>query len=112
MDELLAGAQHVPQLHPLPRFPSVRRDISLIVAEATRYHELAMLLRSLKLENLEDLEYVTTYRGKPLEKQTKSVTTTLVFRSPSATLTSEQVEASVQRAIAAAKDQLGATLRT
>ena len=55
---------------------------------------------------------MTTYRGKPLEKGTKSVTITLVFRSPAETLTSEQVEASVGRVVEAAKRDLGATLRT
>ena len=60
---------------------------------------------------MEDLEYVTTYRGKPLEKGQKSVTVTLVFRSPTGTLTSEQVDAIVQRVIEAAKSQLGAILR-
>ena len=112
MNPLLDGAQHVPQLKPLPRFPAVRRDISLIVNNAARYQDLERLIRSLKLEHLEDVEYVTTYRGKPLEERTKSITTTLIFRSLVATLTSEQVEASVQRAIAAAKAQLGAALRT
>jgi len=57
------------------------------------------------------LEYVTTYRGMPLERGQKSVTVTLVFRSPSATLTSEQVDAAIQRVIGAAKSQLSASVR-
>jgi phenylalanyl-tRNA synthetase beta chain len=108
---LLKFAQHVPQLHQLPRFPAVRRDLSLVVAESTPYEQIERLIRSLELANLEDLEFVTTYRGKPLEKSTKSITVTLVFRSPTATLTSEQVESAVQKAIAAAQHNLGATLR-
>ena len=112
MEALVELAQHVPQLAPLPKFPAVRRDVSLIVAEPVKFAQLEQLVRSLNLENLEDLEYVTTYRGKPLEKGTKSVTIALVFRSPTGTLTSEQVEASVQRVIERAKTQLGATLRT
>src|SRR5688572_862050 len=109
---LLAGAQLVPQLKPLPRFPSIRRDLSLILGEATRYEQVESLIRSLRPEHLEDLEYVTTYRGKPLEKGQKSVTTTLIFRSPTATLTSDQVDQAVQRVVDAARQQLGATLRT
>ena len=111
VDALLANAQHVPQLHPLPRFPAVRRDLSLVVDESVRYERIEALVRDLKLESLEGLEYVTTYRGKPLEPGKKSVTITLVFRSPAATLTSEQVETPVQQAIAAAQDKLGATIR-
>jgi phenylalanyl-tRNA synthetase beta chain len=108
---LLAGAMHVKQLHPLPKFPAVRRDLSLVVEESTRYERIESLVREVKPDLLENLEYVTTYRGKPLEKGQKSVTITLVFRSPSETLTGEAVEASVQRVVEAAKRDLNATLR-
>ena len=108
---LLAGAQHVPQLHALPRFPAVRRDLSLVVSEATRYEQLASLLSEVKPDGLEAVDYVTTYRGKPLDAGVKSVTITLVFRSPTTTLTSEAVESSVQRVVEAAKEKLGAVLR-
>jgi phenylalanyl-tRNA synthetase beta chain len=108
---LLAGARDVPQLRPLSRFPSVHRDISLVVPESLQFEKIESLTRSLNLEFLESIEFVTTFRGKPLEAGSKSVTIALVFRSPTATLTGEQVEDSVQRAIAAAKEKLGATLR-
>ncbi len=108
---LLENAQHVPQLRALPRFPSVRRDLSLVVPESLAFEKLEQLIRSVRPEHLEDLEYVTTYRGKPLEKGTKSVTVSLIFRSPTTTLTSEQVESSVKAVIDAAMGQLGATLR-
>jgi phenylalanyl-tRNA synthetase beta chain len=109
---LLAGAQHVPQLHPLPRFPAVRRDLSLVLPEAARYEQLESVVREVKPDHLETVEYVTTYRGKPLEAGNKSVTVTLVFRSPTTTLTSEAVEGAVEKVIDAAKAALGAGLRT
>jgi phenylalanyl-tRNA synthetase beta chain len=111
LSPLLAGAQHVPQLHPLPRFPAVRRDLSLVVAESIRFEQLAGLIGDLKIADLETTEYVTTYRGKPLDAGQKSVTVTLVFRSATGTLISETVESSVQRVIDSAKAKLGATLR-
>jgi phenylalanyl-tRNA synthetase beta chain len=82
-----------------------------VVPESTRYERIESLVREMKPQLLEDLEYVTTYRGKPLEKGHKSVTITLVFRSPTETLTGEAVEASVQRVVEAAKRDLNATLR-
>ncbi len=102
---LLAGAQHVPQLKPLPRFPAVRRDISLIVSEATAFDALRRLVDQANPQNLEDVEFVGIYRGKPLDKGQKSVTISLVFRSSSETLTSEAVDASVARVIQAAQQQ-------
>jgi len=109
---LLAGAQRVPQFHEPPRFPSVQRDLSFVLPEATRYEQIASAIRAVAPQWLEAVNYVTTYRGKPLELSQKSVTITLVFRSPTETLTSEQVEASVQRVIDAAKTELGAQVRS
>jgi phenylalanyl-tRNA synthetase beta chain len=105
LEKLLTGMQHVPQLKPLPKFPTVRRDLSLVVPEATRYEKIESLIREQKPQHLEELQYVTTYRGKPLEKGQKSVTVTLVFRSATETLTSEGVDASVARVIETAKQQ-------
>lgn len=108
---LLEGAQLVPQLQPLPKFPSIRRDLSLILAETTRFEQIAAAVTKAQPDMLEDLEYVTTYRGKPLQRGQKSVTISLVFRSPDKTLTSEEVETSVQRVIDVAKRDLNAELR-
>jgi phenylalanyl-tRNA synthetase beta chain len=108
---LLAGRAKETPLDPLPRFPAVRRDLSLVVGEQIAYQQIDSLVRIMKPEMMEDLEYVTTYRGKPLEKGQKSVTITLVFRSPTATLTAEQVETSVQKVVETAKRELAATLR-
>ena len=108
---LLAAAQHVPQLQPLPRFPSVRRDLSLVVDESVQFAQIERLVRDAQPQYLEEIEFVTTYRGKQVEKGRKSVTISLIFRSPTATLTSEAVEASVQQIITAATSQLRAILR-
>ena len=109
---LVAHTQHVPQLRPLPRFPAVTRDLSFVVPDETRYDALESLVRSLKLGDLEAVTYVTTYRGKQIEKGQKVLTITLVFRSATATLTSEQVEGAVQEVVGAARERLSATLRT
>ena len=107
---LLAGAQLVPQLRPLPEFPAAPRDLSLVIPESARYDQVESLIRSVNPPSLEDIRYITTYRGKPLDKGSKSVTVTLLFRDPQRTLTGEEVESAVQRVVAAAKAQ-GWTLR-
>ena len=102
LQELIDGARQEMTLKPLPRFPAVSRDISLIVPDATAYADIAATFESCKLPDLEALDYVTTYRGKPLASGTKSVTLKLVFRSPSETLTADRVDCSVAAAIGAA----------
>jgi phenylalanyl-tRNA synthetase beta chain len=111
LEPLIAGARWLPQVKDLAKFPAVKRDLSLVVAERVRYEEIAAVVRDLKLPNLEGVEYVTTYRGKQLGDGNKSVTLELVFRGESGTLTGEEVEGSVQRVVGAAKERVGATLR-
>jgi phenylalanyl-tRNA synthetase beta chain len=111
LDPLLSNARLVPTLQPLAKFPPVQRDVSLVVSEGVRYEALEGLIGRLKLSYLENVEYVTTYRGKPLEKGQKSVTTKLVFRAPDRTLTGEEVEAAVKQLVDAAGQELKATLR-
>ncbi|HEX8916509.1 MAG TPA: phenylalanine--tRNA ligase subunit beta [Humisphaera sp.] len=108
---LLGGFQLVPQQKPIPQFPPAERDLSLVVAERVRYEAIESLVRQVAPANLESVEFVTTYRGKPLEKGTKSVTLRLTFRSATGTLTSDQVEQAVGQVVEKAKADLGATLR-
>jgi phenylalanyl-tRNA synthetase beta chain len=112
MSALLGGAQQVSQLRALPRFPAVRRDLSLIVPESSRFEAVRNVIEESELPDLEDVEYVGSYRGKPLEKGTKSITISLVFRSKEQTLTSEAVDASVKRVIDRAFRKIDAILRT
>lgn len=105
LEPLLAGTQHVRQLKLLAKFPAVRRDVSLIAPENTQYQQIQSIVSALGLPWLEAVEHITTYRGKPLEKGQKSITLSLVFRSPTETLQSESVDASVQKLINSAVGQ-------
>ena len=109
---LIAGARPVPQLVPLATFPPVRRDVSFVVSEPTRFADFSDLINGLSLDHLEAVEYVTTYRGKPLAAGTKSVTLALAFRAADRTLTGAEIDAAVSRAVEAASRELGATVRT
>jgi phenylalanyl-tRNA synthetase beta chain len=102
LDALIGGAQLVPQLQPLAKFPAVQRDLSLVTPENVRYEQIQSLVAALNLQWLEAVQYVTTYRGKPLEKGQKSVSISLVFRSPTETLQSAQVDESMQKVVGAA----------
>jgi phenylalanyl-tRNA synthetase beta chain len=111
LSRLLGGAATVAKLTPLPQFPPARRDLSLVVDEGVAYDQIERTLREAKPANLDEIEYLTTFRGKPLEAGKKSISVTLVFRSATGTLNGEQVEAAVAVAFAAAAEKIGATLR-
>jgi phenylalanyl-tRNA synthetase beta chain len=108
---LVEQTRHVPQLIPLPKYPAVERDVSLVVPEAVRYEALEAVLGKLALTDLEQTQHVVTYRGKPLEKGVKSVTVRLVFRSAEKSLKSEDADAAVNTFVEKAKAELGASVR-
>lgn len=108
---LIQNTRHVPQLVPLPRFPAVERDVSLVVSETTSYDSIAALIGPLNLANLESVQHVTTYRGKPLEKGQKSVTLRLNFRAADKSLKAEDADVAVNTFIEKAKSAVGAVLR-
>jgi phenylalanyl-tRNA synthetase beta chain len=96
----------------LPAFPAADRDISAIVAESVRYGDIEQEIRGLGLANLEQIAFVTTFRGKQIGDGRKSVSLRLVFRKPDGTMTSEEADASVARAIERLRSALGAEVRS
>jgi phenylalanyl-tRNA synthetase beta chain len=96
----------------LPAFPAADRDISAIVAETVRYGDIEREIHSLKLANLEEIAFVTTFRGKQIGEGKKSVSLRLVFRKHDGTMTSEEADASVGRAIVHLREALGAEVRS
>ncbi len=95
----------------LPSFPVVERDISAIVAEQIRWEDLDVVVRDLKTDVLEAVEFVTIFRGKQIGQDRKSVTMRLRFRAPDRTLTNEDVDVHVAKIVTAIQSQLGAEIR-
>ena len=111
-DRILSKAGQPVTYRPLPRFPAIRRDLSLIVSEATTWKQLAEAIQAVDQPLRVALDYVTTYRGKPIAADKKSVTAALTYRSPGGTLRSEQVDEQIEPVIQQTQATLGAELRT
>ncbi len=110
-DALARRACPVRAYEALAKFPAVRRDLSLIVAESVTWRQLAEVIESVPQPLRVGVEYVTTYRGKPVAQGEKSVTVTLVYRWSEGTLRGEQVDEQVAGIVEAAEKKLTARLR-
>ncbi len=97
---------------PLPKFPSVGRDLSLVVDEGVTWGKLVGAIGSADQAERESIQYVGTYRGKQVSDGKKSVTLSLTYRSGAGTLRGEQVDDMVAQVVAAVGKQLGAELRS
>lgn len=95
-----------------PALPGIERDVSLVVAEDLRYDTIRAALEARKKGALEDVQYVTTYRGKPFPQGKKSVTVRLSFREAGRTLTHEEVDAPVNALLNDLKGAFAFEIRT
>ena len=111
LTELMQAYPPEMEARALPSFPAVERDISAIVEEGVPWTQLRGIVDGLSLEHLEAVEFVATFRGRPIGAGSKSITVRLRFRAPDRTLVSESVDVQVQAVIKAFEKGLRAEIR-
>ncbi len=91
MDQLLARRNVARSFKPLPAFPSVRRDVAMIVSEATTHDGILGVVRQTRPANLEAVELFDIFRGKHVPDGQKSMAYAFTYRSADKTLTDAEV---------------------
>ena len=99
------------EAHTLPTFPVVERDISAVVAEATRWADIRTAIDDCRIGVLEAVEFVTTYRSEKIGADRKSVTIRLRFRATDRTLTNDDVDVHAEAVMTTLQQQLNAEIR-
>ena len=105
------AAKNDRRYQPLPRFPSVERDFSLLLTEGTRFAQVSEAIRSLRIAELISIEAADLYRGKNVPSGKYSLLVRLTFQSREATLTEAQISDYSGKIIATVEKALGAQLR-
>ena len=95
----------------LPKYPSITRDIALVVDVEVTAHTLDEIIRKSAKKYLVDVFVFDVYEGEHVEAGKKSVAIRLKYLNREETLTDEQVEA-VHTPILAALEENGALLRS
>ena len=101
----------LPSYEPLPRFPSVPRDIALVCDKATPVADLQNVIRQSGGELLKGAGLFDIYEGAGIPSGKKSVAFNLTFRSDERSLTAAEVEDAVRGILDALKEELNAVLR-
>ena len=96
---------------PLPKFPSVTRDIAVVCDEAVTVGALENAIRKGAKGLLKEVTLFDIYRGKGVADGKKSVAFNLVLRSDDRSLTSEEADADVKSILETLEKELGAVLR-
>jgi len=96
---------------PLPRFPSVQRDFSLLLAEGISFAQISQSIRSLNIQEITSIEAVDLFRGKNVPAGKYSLLVRVTFQSREATLTDAQINHFEDKIISILKHRQGAQLR-
>src|SRR5580698_6161751 len=96
---------------PLPRFPAVERDFSLVLADGVAFAQVDAAIRSLQIAELESIEAADLFRGGQIPAGKFSLMIRVKFQSAEATFTDAQLNDFSARIVAALQEKLGAALR-
>lgn len=93
------------------KFPSIRRDLAVIVDEAVTADALLGAVREVAPAELQDAFVFDVYRGRVIDSGRKSLALGLILQGSSRTLTDGEVEAASARILSHLQSTHGATLR-
>ncbi len=106
-DQQLPEATYVP----LPKYPSVNRDISVICDESVTVAQIDDVITSVAGKLLRGVKLFDIYRGTGIPDGKKSMAFSLELRADDRTLTDTDCEQVMQKVLAALQEKLNATLR-
>ncbi|OXM85343.1 phenylalanine--tRNA ligase subunit beta [Paenibacillus rigui] len=109
--ELAALADSKITYQPLPRYPSIGRDIAVVVNREVQVGDLTAKVREVAGSLLESIQVFDIYTGDRLGAEKKSVALALVYRTPERTLTDEEVSELHAKVVSALEETFGAELR-
>jgi len=109
LDVLLKGS--LPRFEKLSRFPSIRRDLAIVVSVETPTGALCDSINQQAGSLLQDLLVFDVYHGSGIESGRKSVALGLILQDSSRTLTDVDVDSVITAITSRLEKQFGATLR-
>jgi phenylalanyl-tRNA synthetase beta chain len=111
LDQNLLLNKRIPVFKSLSKYPSVRRDLALIVHEDVLASEIINCINSSSEPKLQDVVIFDIYRGKGIEEGYKSIALSLFMQDDTQTLTETEIDAIVSRLLILLVKEKNAKLR-
>ena len=102
----------VPAYEQYSKFPSIRRDLAIVVAEEITAEALTRAARAAVGEILREVVVFDIYRGKGVDSRRKSVGLGLILQDASRTLTDGDADQKMHSVMLSLEREFGATIRT
>jgi phenylalanyl-tRNA synthetase beta chain len=104
-------SKHSVAFSELPKFPSVRRDLALLIDKQVKFQQIEELAFKTERKILREVGLFDVYEGKGIPEGKKSYAISFILRDDLRTLTDKQIEKTMQKLVIAFEKELGATLR-
>jgi phenylalanyl-tRNA synthetase beta chain len=111
LDAAKALAADAPLAEPVSKFPSIRRDIAVVVDDMVSADELIDAVASSAPDLISSVRIFDIYKGAGIEAGLKSVALGLILQETSRTLTDEDADQAMAAAIQKLQDKFAAELR-
>ena len=95
----------------LPKFPSVRRDLALVLNEEVQFEAIEKIATAESKKLLQEVSLFDVYKGDKIEKGKKSYAVSFIFQHPDKTLTDAEIEKIMSRLMGKYENELGAVIR-
>jgi phenylalanyl-tRNA synthetase beta chain len=109
--ELLLGSSQSRQIEQIPRYPSVKRDFSLLFDKGTQYATVYRTIADTGISELIRVEPFDRMESGPFPETKYSLSISVVYQSAERTLTDVEVESFDRRIVDTLEGRLGAQLR-
>ncbi len=110
-DWLSAKYQNKLTARELPKFPEVRRDLSVVVDQNVTFEQLRQIAQRTERKLLQTVNVFDVYQGDNLGAGKKSYSVSFTLLDPTQTLTDQAIDQVMQRLIAQFEKQAGAVIR-
>lgn len=111
MDVLIERSNFSKKYQNLPQYPTVSRDMAVIVNEETRWSSIEKCIVDAKVALVTEINFFDVYRGKQIPAGKKSIALNLCFQATDRTLKNEEVDSAQQIILDTLYKTLGAELR-
>jgi len=95
----------------LSRFPSMMRDISMVVPKALAYEEVEKSVNKLKLDKLQEVKLFDIFESEKLGADKKSIAVSFTFLDQEKTLTDKEIDGWMSKIMGALEKELNVEIR-
>ena len=111
LEILLKQVQEEKEYEPIPKYPSITRDLSISAALDVRINKIMEIIEAAAPKYLDDADFIDLYEGSEVGEGRQGLTFRLVFLSEEKTLTDKEVDEEFKKITSTLVSNLGVEIR-